>query len=257
MTFWSVADCCWHLGIDPKTLHRWLAQAQLPLQRHPTDGRKHGLSEHHLRHLACLHHRSLAPLPAAEPPGPAPGTCAPGPWALLDLPEQLATLQAQLSAVQQQLAELAHLLQPQAQPPALAAGSARTRTPARPSSPPRSRSAAPAKLTPPRKPTHVIPLVEANQQEQYVVMCPRQGRLAFVPDSPEWFTWLASQSSFRFVGSLGRFTAHHEVLRVPNGAWRAHRQMRNHTYNLRLGPTQELTIAVLEQAAATLQAHLR
>jgi len=57
-------------------------------------------------------------------------------------------------------------------------------------------------------------------------------------------------------GKQGRLTAHRELERVPNGAWRAHRQIRNHTYNLRLGSTQSLTIAVLEQAAAELQAHL-
>jgi putative transposase len=34
------------------------------------------------------------------------------------------------------------------------------------------------------------------------------------------------------------------------------RSIRNHTYNLRLSPTHELTIAVLEQAAQALQAHL-
>jgi hypothetical protein len=33
--------------------------------------------------------------------------------------------------------------------------------------------------------------------------------------------------------------------------------MRNHTYNLHLGSTACLTIAVLEQAAAALQAHLK
>jgi transposase-like protein len=45
MIFFSVADACRHLGIDPKTLHRWLAHAHLSLQAHPGDGRKHGLRE--------------------------------------------------------------------------------------------------------------------------------------------------------------------------------------------------------------------
>ena len=72
--------------------------------------------------------------------------------------------------------------------------------------------------------------------------------LPFEPDTPEWFAWVAEQASFRFVGKLGHFTAHHEW-RVPKGAWRAHRQIRNHSYNVRLAPNQELTIAVLEQAA--------
>jgi hypothetical protein len=90
----------------------------------------------------------------------------------------------------------------------------------------------------------------------YVVLCPKQGLLPFEPESPEWFAWLATLSSFRFVGKQGRLTAHREVERVPAGAWRAHRKIRNHTYNVRLGSTQALTIAALEQAAAALQAYL-
>jgi len=89
-----------------------------------------------------------------------------------------------------------------------------------------------------------------------VVICPKQGLLTLEPESPEWFAWLATLSSFRFVGNQGRLTAHRELERVPRGAWRAHRNIRNHTYNLRLGSTQSLTIAALEQAAATLHAHL-
>src|SRR5947209_13961901 len=67
MTFLSLADCCRHLSIDPKTLRRWLVQAHLPVQRHPTDGRKTALSEAHLRRLATLHHRWLSALPEAAP----------------------------------------------------------------------------------------------------------------------------------------------------------------------------------------------
>ena len=262
MTFLSLADCCRHLSIDPKTLRRWLVQAQLPLQRHPSDGRKTGLSQDHLRQLACLHHRWLAGLPAQEHPGPARAEAAPLPAALLALPEQLPTLQAQLTTLQQQLADLTHLMQQHTQQFAVPITPVpQASTPKRPSSPtpssaPRSQRAASARSTPPRTPAHVIPLVEASRDGQYVVLCPRQGLLALAPQSPEWFAWLATQSSFRFVGTQGRFTAHHEVLRVPKGAWRAHRHMRNQSYTLRLGPTQDLTIAVLEQAAATLQAHL-
>ena len=102
---------------------------------------------------------------------------------------------------------------------------------------------------------HVIPRVEYGDEGHYVVICPKGGWLPVEPESPEWFAWLAEQSSFRFVGKAGHFTAHHEW-RVPTGAWRAHRHLRNHSYTLRLAPSQELTIAVLEQAAEALQAHL-
>lgn len=67
---------------------------------------------------------------------------------------------------------------------------------------------------------------------------------------------MAEQSSLRFVGKGGHFTAHH-WWRVPRGAWRAHRHLRNHNYVLRLTPNHELTIAVLEQAAEAMHAHLK
>src|SRR5947209_16062409 len=246
MTFCSLADCCRLLDIDRKTLHRWLTQAQLPLHPHPSDGRKRGLSSAHLHQLACLHHRSLAALPNEPHSPPAPSAPTALPAALLTLPEQLATLQAQLGALQQQVADLTHLLHAPPQPPASPA----------PTAAPSPRAAS-ARPTPPHKPAHVIPLVEACREGHYVVLTPTAGLLSLQPDTPQWFAWLETQSAFRFVGTQGRLTVHREISRLPNAAWRAHRKLRNHTYNLHLGQTQELTSAVLEQAAATLEAHLK
>lgn len=255
MTFVSVADACRRLGIDAKTLHRWLAEAQLPLHRHAIDGRKKGVSDEHLQALARLHQRRLAPLPEM-PPVPNPGQMPELAEVLLGLPERLGTFQAQIAAVQQQMAELSHLLQQPAPAPTSPVAplqqsrmSRRASQPARPA--PRPRPAA----NTPHKPVHVIPRVEYGEEGRYVVICPKEGLLAFEPDSPAWFAWLATQSAFRFVGRAGHFSAHHEE-RVPRGAWRAHRHLRNRVYIQRLAPTQELTIAVLEQAAAALQAHL-
>jgi transposase-like protein len=252
MTFVSVAQATRRLGIDAKTLRRWLADAQLALQSHPHDGRKKGVSAEELHLLAHRHQRSLAPLPQ-EPSAPGADELP----ALLALPERLDALQTQIAALQQQLTALTRLLQQHCQEPAIPAASTQqaksASRPSKPASPaPRSRPA--AKL--PRKPVHVIPRVEYGDEGHYVVICPKQGLLPFEPDTPEWFAWVAEQSSFRFVGQGGTFSAHH-WWRVPRGAWRAHRQIRNHTYNLRLAPTQELTIALLEQAAAALQAHLQ
>lgn len=256
MTFVSLADACRHLGIDPKTLRRWLAHAQLPLHPHPSDGRKHGLSEDHLRLLAQLHHRDLAALPQDLRLLPTSGAAA-LPTALLALPAMLDAVQQQMSALQEQMTALTHALQQHPPAPTVPGAAARQTgrgpQPASPASPSRPTAVT---VKPPRKPTHVIPRVERGSDGHYVVICPKQGLLALEPDSPAWFTWLATQSAFRFVGQHGRFTAHHEVERVPKGAWRAHRQIRNHSYTLRLAPTQELTMAVLEQAAETLQAHL-
>lgn len=260
MTIVSLADASRCLGIDAKTLHRWLTEAQLPLLPHPRDGRKKGVSVEHLPVLARLHLRCLAPL-SEEPSVPSPGSEPVLPAALLALPERLDALQAQITALQQQVAALVRLLEPQA----LASASPTTlaqpnKTRQRSATPPaaRSRPAASGAAKPktPAKPTHVIPRVEYSEQGHYVVICPKKGLLPFEPDTEEWFAWVADQESFRFVGKGGHFTAHHEW-RVKKGAWRAHRHIRNQMYTLRLAPAQELTIAVLEQAAEALQAHLK
>ena len=254
MTFVSVAQASGRLGIDAKTLRRWLADAQLALQSHPHDGRKKGVSAEELHLLAHRHQRSLAPLPQ-EPPAPGADELSTLGAALLALPERLDALQTQIAALQQQVTALTRLLQQHRQEPAIPAASTQQAKAARRPSKPASRRSRPA-AKPPRKPAHVLPRVEYSKEGRYVVICPKHGLLPLEPDTPEWFAWLATQSSFRFVGKAGRLTAHHEW-RVPRGAWRAHRQIRNHSHTLRLAPTKELTIAVLEQAAATLQAHLK
>jgi transposase-like protein len=255
MTFVSLAQACRRLGIDAKTVHRWLTEAQLPLQNHPHDGRKKGVSEQHLMLLARLHQRHLAgagePVPA-EPPGLAPAL----PASLLALPEQITALQMQIAALQQQVADLTgHLTLCEPAPVLPPASTQLTSMPKRPPRlilpAPRSRPAAKPQSTS----AQVIPRVEYGEQGRYVVICPKKGVLPIRPDSEEWFAWLTEHDSFRFVGQAGYFTAHHEW-RVKHGAWRAHRHIRNHSYTLRLAPAPELTIAVLEQAAQALQAHL-
>jgi len=260
MTFVSVAQACRRLGIDAKTLRRWLAEAQLPLHSHPRDGRKKGMSDEHLQTLARLHQRRLAPLPQ-EPPALVAGEEPPLPAALLALPEMVCSLQSQVAALQQQVTDLTRLLQQHQQEPAIPAAPAQQsrrskQSPKLAPPAPRSRLAASARAKTPRKPVHVISRVEYGKQGHYVVICPERGVLPFEPDTPAWFAWLAEQSSFRFVGQGGTFSAHHEW-RVPRGAWRAHRKIRNRGYSLRLAPSPELTIAMLEQVAATLQAHLK
>ncbi|SRR5579883_1070726 len=251
MTFVSVADACRRLGIDAKTLHHWLAEAHLPLQPHPTDGRKKGLSNDQLQMLAHLHQRRLTALDHdQEAPEALAVVSLPAAW--LSLPAQLDALQTQLAALQQQLADLSQRLPPPTLPAVSPPPSAVQKPTSRHSSPPTPAARA---GKPPRKPVHVIPRVEYGEQGHYVVICPKDGLLPFEPDSPAWFAWLARQESFRFVGKGGHFSAHH-WWRVPTGAWRAHRKIRNHTCNLRLAPTEHLTIAVLEQAAEALQAQL-
>lgn len=260
MTILSVTDCCRLLAIDPKTLRRWLAQAQLTLEPHPTDARLKGVTRDHLLLVASAHRRTLPALPeerpAPAPTGPPPEPPLPG--ELLDLLQTLTALPAQLAALQQQLAALTQLLHP---PPVTAChahhGAAGLGQPKPAKAAARSRPSASSATKRPGPPAHVLPLVEYGTDGHYVVICPKHGLLPLEPDTPAWFAWLATLSSFRFVGKQGRLTAHRESQRLPKAAWRAHRKIRNHTYNQRLGQTEGLTIAVLEQAAAALHAHLK
>lgn len=229
----ALAEACRQLAIDAKTLRRWLAQAPFPVPSHPADGRIKGITMEQVRLLAQTHHRSLPDLPVPASAS-APAALPP---ALLALPEHLLRVQTQLAALQQQVAALTRRLQ--------------TSEPAPAQSAPHARATAKA----PPQPVHVIPHVEYAGEGRYVVLCPTCGLLPVEPDTPAWVAWVAQQPSFRFVGQAGHFTAHHEA-RVPRGAWRAHRKLRNRTHILRLAPSHDLTIAVLEQAASALQARL-
>ena len=100
-----------------------------------------------------------------------------------------------------------------------------------------------------------------NEQRQILDEATRACFLIYhqhlVPDSAEWFEWLATISSFRFVGQQGRFTAYRDTKHgSPTRSWRAYRTIHQHNYKCSLGVTDALTLACLEQAAATLQAHL-
>jgi hypothetical protein len=261
MTMIALAECCRRLAIDPKTLRRWLAQAQLTLEPHAGDARSKGLRSEHLRLLASTHHRSLPALPEELPAPALTGPAAeppPLPPELLALLQQLRELPAQIAALQQQLAALTQVVP---QPPVTAShahqGEALVGAPTAAKGAARPRPAKASATKRLRPPAHVLPLVEYAREGHYVLICPKHGLLPLQPDTPAWFAWLATLSSFRFVGQQGRLTAHREVERLPRAAWRAHRQMRNHTYNLHLGSTECLTMAALEQAAAALQAHLK
>ena len=102
--------------------------------------------------------------------------------------------------------------------------------------------------------SRVIPLIEYGAGGSYVVICPQEGELHLTPDLPAWFDWLATLSSFRFIGKQGRFTAYRKG-RLSR-RWSAYRTMHQHGYQHYLGTTDHLTINCLEQMAATLQSHL-
>jgi hypothetical protein len=101
------------------------------------------------------------------------------------------------------------------------------------------------------------PLIEYSMQGTYVVVSSLEGELSLMPASREWFDWLATLSSFRFVAQCGRFTAYRETDHgKPTRGWIAHRSLHGRHYKHWLGVTDRLTIDCLEQMAARLQSHL-
>lgn len=105
--------------------------------------------------------------------------------------------------------------------------------------------------------SHVNPLIEYGAQGFYVAVCPHEGVLPITPDSPSWFDWLASLTSFRFVGPAGRFTAYRDSDHGQRTRWwTAHRVIHGRRYKHYLGVTDRLTLTRLEQMAARLQSYL-
>lgn len=87
-------------------------------------------------------------------------------------------------------------------------------------------------------------------------MCPEEGEVPIVPDSPEWFAWLASLSSFRFVGQSGRFSARRGYNHRPHRGWYAQRGIHHKNYSKYSGVSEHITTARLEQVAAHFQSYL-
>jgi hypothetical protein len=287
MTLLPQLDCCTLLGIDPKTLRQWVRQAHLQFVPHPTDARLKCLTQLQVQQLAAQHARPL-PWPASTPPGlpepfPAPESLTPlppcadsgslGVSEVAALTQQLARLERSVTTIQEQMSALVlevahdrqrcaeqrlsvlealvqHLLASAPLPPVVPQTSEVNLAEAAPGP---GRRLLPAEV---RARSRVTPLIEYGAQGCYVLVCPREGTLPFAPDSPEWFDWLATLTSFRFVGQQGRFSAHRDTERGQRTrSWRAYRTIHQHAYKYYLGTTDHLTLAALEQAAATLQAY--
>lgn len=260
MDFLAQTECCRMLGIDPKTLRTWLKQADMQFAAHPADARIKCLTEAQVQHLATLHHR---PLPSTPPMSLSAAPEADLRQELLRLQVQVASLQEQLahlalevlrgreSSTEQRLSTLEALILPATQahpsthnPAETSAGSC--------SAVPPSSSASSSRPTPVRRGSRALALIAATATGGYVLICRERGELSFAPDSPEWFDWLSTLSSFRFVGQQGRLSASRTKER---SCWMAYRRIHGHCYAYGLGNTKCLTIAHLEQMAATLQAH--
>jgi len=268
--------CCQLLGVDPKTLRHWLTEASIEPTSLPTDSRLKLLTLEQLYHLAVLYRRPITPPadPSREGPPEATPLSVYEPSPLLSeetevLKQRLAQLEGRLASVCDHLAQLALLLvQQQQRQMALVEPLHPPLEGKPPDSPGASQRAAKAQEAPHaqdwrplpaevRAQTHVLPLVEYGTQGRYVIISPQDGELSLLPDSSEWFDWLASLASFRFVGKLGRLSAYRVYKQgSPTRSWKACRFAHYHEYKLHLGITPHVTISHLEQAAATLQSRV-
>jgi hypothetical protein len=261
MTLVPFTDCCAMLGIDAKTLRNWLRQANLEWAAHPKDARLKCLTSEQVQQLAVVHARPFA-LPEALAPSPlvlsSPLSAEDAPTdtglALVqrphcpsetDLLKKLAHLETHVTTIQQQLAQLAlELLQerteryeqrlqtlealiqpierPEALPQALQTIGSQTQQEKVTG---KERRLHPAEL---HARSRVLPLIEYGAAGTYVVICPQDGELLLIPDSPAWFDWLATLSSFRFVGKQGRFTAYRKGRM--SRRWSAYRTIHQHDY---------------------------
>jgi hypothetical protein len=257
MTSLAFMECCQRLAVTPKTLRQWLAQAELSLHPHPTDARITCLSSEQLHLLAALHGRVLHP--SGNPLGSS--GVGSGETTDVDLRARLVQLEAHVTTLQAQLTDLSlQLLREREQRTeqrlrALEAHVSRTSEPL----PPPSAHAVPFEQAKPsvahhapRQRTRLIPLIEYGAGGQYVLICPKEGEQHVLPDSPEWFAWLATFNSFRFIGQQGRLSTYRNPGRP---CWMAYRRIHGHRYEYALGHTERLTIHHLEQMAATLQSH--
>lgn len=282
MTAVPFTQCCSMLSVDAKTLRQWLKHSHLSLHQSPTDARVKCLTIEQVQHLAILHGRSIqqdaSAVPLVPPEMPPESLMIPNVPSTLpataELVDKLSSLEATVTILQQQVTHLAlqllhererafeHRLRTleafvqQTGEPSLCQQevkeAALSDSSAQPSSPRRCPN--PGEL---RGRSRLVPLIEYGAHGSYVIISPQEGELSFAPDSREWFEWLASLSSFRFVGQRGRFSAARENRRgQPTRQWAAVRGKQNRTYKSYLGVTDHLTISRLEQVAAKLQSHM-
>ncbi len=71
-------------------------------------------------------------------------------------------------------------------------------------------------------------------------------------DSPAWFTWLSTASTFYFESPNGSFTAHRERRQRGGSYWIAYRRRAGVLRRLHLGKPDHLTLDRLEHVALAL-----
>jgi hypothetical protein len=295
MALIPLIDCYELLDIDPKTVRTSLKRAGIALTPHPTDARIKCLTTEQIELLAAMHSRLLRPgvdgLPCASegvtarrassyadaPPEPAVGASPRTSQEDMSLFQKLAILETRVIQLSDHLSGLALTLLQQrdhsierristletvmrellGRPISLPSLPDQEASVEKGESAVKSKSVRQLNPAEERARSRMPPLIEYSAQGTYVVVSAQEGELSLVADSREWFDWLATLSSFRFVGQAGRFTAYRDSRHGhPRRSWRAHRHIHQHNYKHSLGVTDQLTVTRLEQVAALLQAHV-
>lgn len=290
MTLLPVADGARLLGIHPQTLHHWLKEANMPLATHPRDARIKCVTQEHLQQVASLHGRALQasrPLDAASPPlvpsqmsvphvpenqvESASTACSflTSYESEADLIQKLSGLETKFATLQEQMAQLTLALLKERERSvehrlttleSLMQAFIGKQMPTLPVPEPRQDPACmalpPQALHPAeqRARSRMPALIEYSAPGIYVIIRSQEGEVHLEPNSRAWFDWLATLSSFRFIGPVGRFTAHRGYNQGHQTRyWSASRCVRRHPYKHYLGLTESLTLASLEHVAARLQ----
>nr|BBH86688.1 LuxR family transcriptional regulator [Thermosporothrix sp. COM3] len=75
-----------------------------------------------------------------------------------------------------------------------------------------------------------------------------------IPDTPAWFSWLESITSFAFYSQSGAYcTARKEAIKQSGSYWYAYRSIQRRTSKQYIGRTSEVTIARLEEVTERFQ----
>ncbi len=91
----------------------------------------------------------------------------------------------------------------------------------------------------------------------YQVVDPDKGVLPLIPDSAQWFAWLASTTTLTFQGRHGSFTATRRSRRGKRvQSWTVYRCLHSRSCTLYAGMTMTLTTARLEGLAQQLLTRL-
>jgi hypothetical protein len=250
------------LSVDAKTLRQWLKRSHLSLHQSPTDARVKCLTIEQVQFLADLHGRVLPDSSVLTRSQTSEMASQAASFPDVDLREKVGKLEAQVESLQAQIATLAlQLLQERVSHTEqrlltletflASAGGHPLQRPSQ-----TQQQALPEALHPTEKRTPLIPLIAYSASGNYVLICPKEGELPIVPDSPEWFAWLASLASFRFMGRSGRFSARRGYNRRPNRCWYAQRQIHQKNYSKYIGVSEHVTTDHLEQIAASFQSYM-